>query len=123
MFTRTITAETTDEQILAPIKRAKQALLDFVTEEIDGEYLKGDQMVQKAQAVQVAEAVAHVSMRYAQVVRDENVTNEKKMTFLIRLLTENPDDQWSGRKNDSKRAANDAVREWARDQFDAIERD
>jgi hypothetical protein len=122
MWNRTITTETTDEQILAPIKTAKQALLDFVTAEVDGEYLKGDQMVALAQNVMTAEAVANVAMRYAQVVRAE-ATTLRKMEFLVGLLTRGADDTWSGRKNDSARSAHDAVRSFVEDQVDALKHD
>lgn len=41
--------------------------------------------------------------------------------YLVQRLTENPDDTWSGRGNDARRAYNDGVRAAARSAHDAMQ--
>lgn len=114
-----ITAQTTDEQIIATITDAKQALLDFVTEQVDSEYLQGERMVALAQNVVSAEAVATVALRYMDFLRNDG-TDMQKMTYLMGVLTRGADDTWSGRTGDSKRLAHDAVKSFVEKQFDVI---
>lgn len=114
-----ITAETTDEQILATIKSAQATLLEDVTEAMGSEYQMGDRLVQMAQNVMSAEAVASVALQYRDVLKGD-YSDEARLKFLLSHLTQGPDDTWSGRKNDSKRSANDAVRAFVSEQFDNI---
>ena len=118
-MTRRITAETTDEQILSGIVSAKQELLEFVTAEIDSEYLKGDRMVGLAQNVYSQEAVATVAMTYRNMLQN-GADVQKRTQYLLSVLTRGADDTWSGRQNDSKRSAFDAVRSFVDAQFDEI---
>ncbi len=118
-MTLRIQATTTDEQILSGVVHAKQALLEFVTEEISSEYLKGDKMVALAQNVMSQEAVAVVAMRYREMVQNE-ASPLKRMTYLMSVMTRGADDTWSGRTGDSKRLAHDAVSSFVDAQVDII---
>ena len=105
---RQITAETTDEQIMAPVKQAQAALLEVVTEAATSEYQRGEALVKSAQVVYNAEIVASAAFGYRDVVRNTS-DPMKAMEYLMRLAVRGADDNWSGRGNDSKRSAHDEV--------------
>ena len=51
-----ITAKTTDEQILAPVERAKRALLDSTAQALGEEIMRGEKLVELAQSVHLSTA-------------------------------------------------------------------
>lgn len=108
-----ITASTTDEQITAQIDNAKQALARAVADRT----LDGESMLRKAQYVVNAEALARAQYTYRNVLRNNP---ERRVEYLFDLLARGADDAWSGRGNDSRRAAADEVRKWADQQFGEI---
>lgn len=111
-----ITAETTNEQILAPIQAAKDALVQAATEAQSSEYLRGKDLVSAAQRVRNAEELATAQMLY----RDHLKGAPEKAPFILFNLVSRVDDRWSGRGNDSTRAAHDVVVEWATNAMDDI---
>lgn len=120
MMNKMITAETTDEQIMAPVLAARKSLQDVLNEQKDSEYLLGERMVRAAQAVRDAEAVSAAAFSFRNVVAKKGDDNLILTQSLMGLLVRGADDTWSGRGNDSNRSAHDAVRRFAEDQFDHI---
>lgn len=114
-----ITRETTDTEIMAPVEAAKQSLLEAASSATYSEEMRGTRLVGLAQNVASAEAVAHVAFQYRSVVTKQP-GDKARMGFLMDLLGRGADDAGTGRKNDSARSSNDAVRAWAMEQFDAI---
>jgi hypothetical protein len=115
-----ITATTTQQSILAQVETAKTDLWLFVRNITTGSeqsLMRGEELVKKAQRVRDAEALAHVQLAYLQTCR---LAPEERINFLIRTLSREPEDTWSGRGNDSVRSANDAVRTWAASQVDDV---
>jgi len=114
-----ITAQTTDEQILAPVVKAKNDLLEMATEFAGSEFQGGERLVGAAQNVRSAEAVCQVAFEYRNVLR--NTSDPQKATeYLVSVLCRGSDDTWSGRGNDSRRSANDAVRAFVTEMFDNL---
>ena len=109
----TITAETTDEQIIAPLMDAKKRLAEFATAQVGSEYFEGERLVGAAQTVFTREALVSAQMQY----RDLLKTDASKVSLVTYLLdiSVRTDDTWSGRTNDARRSCSDAVRGWARD--------
>lgn len=110
---RKINENTTKEEIYAPVVAAKEALAIEASKALENDYVAGEYLVERAQAVRNAEALASAQMQYVRVL---NKKYESPQEFLFSLVTE-MDDKWSGRGNDSIRETYDAVREWARSQF------
>lgn len=106
---RTITAETTDEQISAPVESAKKGMLNSALEAQDSEFHFGERFLRAAQQVRNAEAVASAATLYRNTLRNTS-DKMKAMETLMGILSRGADDAWSGRENDSARAAHDAVR-------------
>ena len=115
-----ITADMTDEQILAPVQRAKATLASKATEAVTDDHMLGERLVAAAEDVAVAEAVASAALRYRNVLKSEGVTALALTQSLMGLLVRGADDSWSGRGNDLKRTMHDAVRKFAEDQFDHL---
>lgn len=111
LYNNRITAETTDGQILAPITAAKEAMVDKATEIVSDARMRGDELVNAAQMVRNAEALARVQMQYRNVCAHTDAPHVR-LNFLLGAAAKR-DDTWSGRGNDSTRAAQDAVTEWA----------
>lgn len=110
---RKITANTTKEEIFAPLEAAKEALAIEASKALESEYVAGEYLVQRAQQVRNAEALVRAQMSYVRVL---NQNDESAKDFLFDLVTE-MDDTWSGRGNDSIRESYDEVRKWARSEF------
>ena len=115
-----ITAETTEASIIASVINARRVLAEkaaeYAAESTDNPeefFLRGDSIVGYAQNVATAEALMAAQLRYLKVCQRKP---ENRLKVLFDLVSRGADDSWSGRRNDSKRAAFDAVRDWARDQ-------
>lgn len=104
-----VTADTSDEDILAPIKAAKMSLSTYVASRISDPNMCGEELVVRAQAVRNAEALASAQLAYSRTLQ----MGRDKLACLFDLVS-TTDDSWSGRGNDSRRAADDVVREWAK---------
>lgn len=108
---RTITANTTDDQILAAVHSAKKALVDFATECLGEDVMRGERLVALAQNVRTAEDLAHFQIQYRDICKAKP---ENRIFFLVNVVTRR-DDTWSGRQNDSRRSSMDAICAWASD--------
>lgn len=108
-----IDANTTDEKILANVVSTKAALVKIATEAVESEYLLGEKMVQAAQAVRNAEALACAQTTYRNICQKNPA---RRASFLFDSVIRT-DDTWSGRGNDSTRSAQDAVRQWVENQM------
>lgn len=106
-----ITADTTEGQIFGQIEEAKAALSRVVEKALTEDVLAGEKLVRAAQEVRNAEALAVVQFRYARLVAGGAATSGR-LKYLFDAGTHS-DDTWSGRGNDSTRAAQDVVRDWA----------
>lgn len=105
-----LTHETTEEQILEPVERAYNALRELGT--IDR--VSADRWLEAAHALWAAEAVSRVrreivSCLVANKDRPGGQATLAVRRLLIDILAEGPNDAWSGRKNDARRAAFEAV--------------
>lgn len=115
-----ITAETTDESIIAQIAYAKTRLQEGAAEAAATEHFMGEHLVSLAQNVYSAETLANAQMGYRNVCQN---APENRVFFLADLAAKGADDRWSGRNNDSNRAAHDAIIGWARDEIAALRRE
>ena len=106
-----ITAQTTDEQIFANLVAAKKTLAEFAAEQIGSDIVQGERLVALAQNVRTAEDLAGVQLQYRSVLANKP---ENAMAYLLSVVTRR-DDTWSGRQNDSRRSAMDAICAWAND--------
>lgn len=113
---RKITENTTKEEIFAPVVKAKEALAIEANKALENDYVVGDYLVQRAQAVRNAEALARAQMQYVWVLNEDA---DRAKDFLFGLVTE-MNDKWSGRGNDSIRESYDAILQWARSEFAAL---
>lgn len=120
IMSRYVTATTTDEALLAPVKSAKQTLAQKATDAVTDDFLLGDRLVVAAQAVMCAEAVASAAFTYRNMLANGADAGRRK-DYLFSLMRGGADDTWSGRSNDARRSAFDSVREWADRQYDAID--
>lgn len=107
----TITATTTDESILANVQHAKDRLAILAATAVEDEHFVGEQLVRAAQQVRNAEELARVQLQYRNVLRNKP---KNALPFLLDVLARGADDTWSGRDNESKRSAFDAVTSWVR---------
>lgn len=64
-----ITADTTDEEILAPIAQFRGYLAKAVEQASESDIMCGEILVEKAQAVHRAEVLASIGFRYREVLR------------------------------------------------------
>lgn len=100
-----LTRRTTDEELLALVAAARETLVEIATKGSDSHTL--------AQAVNaVAEMEGRVEVRALVVhaLRHEADEQQIRQSLLQRLL-QSPNDTWSGRTNDARRARMDGVRE------------
>lgn len=117
MTSNRITAETTNDQILEQIKVAQANLMEKALEASSSEFQMGKDLVHAAQAVRNAEALASAQIQYKSVLANKP---ENAVALLASLLGRGADDTWSGRDNDSARAAFDVVRQWTSNELDNI---
>lgn len=111
-----ITRNTTDAEIFAPVDRAREALAEGVKDEA----MRSDRLAGLLNALADAEGVARVRHSYRQALVGmldlghsfEDAVAYAKESAVGHLLS-GPDDTWSGRKNDVRRAFADGVREAA----------
>lgn len=106
-----LTKDTTEEQLIEPIKVAREALRKILdAEEPDSERMLGavhEIWAQEALARfrhEVVGCLQHYG-EYATQERDKALRN-----LFIAVLTRGADDEWSGRRNDARRVAFDIVR-------------
>jgi hypothetical protein len=116
---RQITAQTTDGVISQPVTLARQALVTFASESVEGLGMTGETLVEKAQAVMNAEAVAMAAYGYRNVLSNTSDPS-KAMEYLMSLLTKGADDTWSGRGNEARRSAHDQVVAFVRKMADNL---
>ena len=114
-----ITADTTTDQILAPIKAAKERLLVVATEAAGSGNPWGEDLVTVAQHVRNTEAIAPVQRQYRNMLRN-SATDVQRLVFLTEVLTSRNDTS-SGRGNDSVRSTTDAISHWVRSEIDRIQ--
>jgi len=117
---RNITAQTTEADIIAPVIAARQAMAEKAAEVAKASnenptefFLEGEALRGLAQNVVSAEALMSAQLRYLSVCKNKP---ENRLKVLFSIVGRGADDSWSGRGNDSKRSAFDAVRDWATDQ-------
>lgn len=111
-----ITRNTTDAEIFAPVDHAREALADGVKDEA----MRSDRLAGLLNALADAEGAARVRHSYRQALigmldrghSEEEAIEYAKESAVAHLLS-SPDDMWSGRKNDVRRAFSDGVREAA----------
>lgn len=110
-----ITAQTTDKQLRAGVASAKKALADAVLSSSDAVNHSVD-LAKLVNSLAAAEGRAYVRA----MIRDglaQWATPDAIKYGILRLALSNPDDTWSGRANDVRRAYADGVREEVRDQM------
>ena len=106
-----LTKDTTEEQLVEPVKAARESLRKLLDDETpDSERLLGavhEIWAQEALARFRYEVVGCLQGygEYATLERDKALRN----LFITRLAL-GADDTWSGRKNDARRVAFDAIR-------------
>lgn len=110
-----ITATTTEADIFKAVAYHREQLI------IQAADANVDRLVGLAQNVVSTQALANVQVQYLRLQQalfvdgiDEENANRRRLGFLMQVLTNSPDDEWSGRGNDSRRSANDAIRSWVR---------
>lgn len=114
-----ITKDSTIDQIMAPVFRARNELVQLAHQSMEAQMFLGPELVADAQKVRNLEALASVQIDYVRVMQTEPGDNARNR-FLMSVMTRGADDRWSGRENDSKRSAFDAVAKWVSEEFDAI---
>lgn len=105
-----LTKDTTEEQILEPVKAARQYLASLLEKEApDSEHL-----LNAVHAIWAAEALARARYEIVgclQSFAGDSIQRDTALRNLfIAILSRGADDSWSGRKNDARRVAFDAVR-------------
>ena len=112
-----ITAETTDEQIIAPIEAARQALIKQCE---DAQHTDAVTLQRYLNNVAAAEGAAQARYEYRSVLAfdQESKSDEDRHTqaaqHITGLLLNSTDDTVSGRTNDVRRAKHDGFREEVR---------
>lgn len=112
MFTK-ITRNTTDAEIFGPVDRARQLL----AEEVKDETMRADRLAEYLNALAKAEGAARAQHTFRQALigmLDLGHSDEDAIAYakeaMTGLLLDGPDDTWSGRKNDVRRAFHDGLR-------------
>lgn len=112
-----ITTTTTEAEIMRPVEIAKQqvkSIADLAS--LNHEVLNAEAMVDAAQNAFNAETLAMAQISFQRTLRNPDINIEGILKTLFQMATKT-DDGWSGRKNDSRRSAQDAVRDWADSQI------
>lgn len=108
-----VTRDTTDEEILAPVDRARDTLAEAVSKHRYNSDILAGGLVAMAEAE--GEARARHTYREALVgMLDLDHSEEDAIAYakeaMTNLLMADPNDTWSGRKNDVRRAHLDGLR-------------
>lgn len=125
-----ITAETLESEIMKASRRARATLaekaVEYATESATPEgndqfsgnfYLRGEELRGLAQNVYTAETLMQAQLRYLRVCR---TAPNDRLEELFDIAVGGAADTFSGRSNDSRRSAFDAVRSWATDQASRV---
>lgn len=107
---QTITAETTNEQIVEKLFVAKRAMFEFATTEMESAYANGARFVSMAQNVRSTQALVEAQIGFRDVLAGNKP--EAAVYYLLEICARS-EDRSSGRDNDSIRACQDAIRGWA----------
>lgn len=105
----TVLATATEHDLMEPVRRHRERLVTAATE---GQ--AADELATIVEAITRAEAVAKVRYTVGQMLANGSASNDIEGYLTDRLIA-GADDSWSGRGNDLKRAAFDAVRDEIRD--------
>lgn len=115
-----LSATTTEAELLAPVAAARERLARSATAHMtpSGQV---ESLTDQVNDVWAEEALSRVRHEIVQCLKHhEESTPEARSAAVCRLfvaiLSRSADDQWSGRKNDGRRAAGDAVRKEIADQ-------
>ena len=111
-----IDTNTTESEILEQVAQAKQALIKFATEAAASDSVQGERLVNFAQGVASAEALASVQIQYLNAIKRD----PSSAVFVLAEFALQNDDTSSGRQNDSRRASHDTVAAWVREELLAI---
>ena len=114
-----VTRSTTDEQINAGVEYSRKVLAERAARAVSSQFIEGEDMVRLAQEVWNAEALRTAQLRYRHVCQHTDST-----LALMRCLFDIVATSITGLSlsNDSRRAAQDVVREWAKVQMDHVAR-
>lgn len=127
----TITAKTTEEAIMRNVVFALGNLADEAADAQENpSRLGGEALVRAAQEVRNAQALATAQLRYlnlllrlAEIAKSGEphpLAIQYRMDLLFTTISSGADDTWSGRMNDSSRAAYDVVRDWACSEMNSV---
>lgn len=114
--TMRITRDTTDEEIYAPVNRTRETIAKSAGEDQHNSEILAGGVVAMAEAEGVARA--QYTFRLALVgMLDQGHSEEDAIAYakeaVTGLLLATPNDTWSGRRNDARRAFADGLREAA----------
>ena len=125
-----ITAQTTEAQILQNVEDAKATLVTAAKKAALSSNIAGEALVRAAQEVRNAEAVATQQIRYLRMLQRQAKLAENgepdpfevehQKDYLFDMISCGADDTWSGRMNDSARAAHEAVLVWVQRQMEEV---
>lgn len=111
-----VLATATEDDLMVPVNRHRERLVTAATE---GQ--SADELATIVEAITRAEAVARLRYSVGRMLANGSNTNEIEAYLTDRLIA-GADDTFSGRGNDLKRAAFDAVRDEVRDLLYPIRR-
>lgn len=118
-----LTTATTEADLMVPVRHARAALASKAVwvGETEDDVTPSETLLGLIHAVFEAEAVARVRHDIVQcLIGIEGQSPEYRaqaiLSLFARLLANGADDQWSGRRNDARRSAFDAVRQEINDQ-------
>lgn len=120
-----ITKNTTEAELLVPVERARQRLSDLATKPLEGYPTPVETLTDAMHDVWRTEAVARFQWQVVSLLQqygDVALERDRALTKLfVRTLSSPTGDTYSGRKNDARRCADDAVRAWISDvQFSLV---
>lgn len=113
-----ITPATTDEQLNEPVIHATKAIVEFLSAHpASGSFY--DELAGLVNGVAKAEGRRFVRSELRNAA-SHDATEEQIKDHLFALVTYSPDDEWSGRRNDARRAFRDGVREEAKTMYSKV---
>lgn len=113
---RHLTAETTDEFLLEPVESRRAALAARIAEGVQAESLASG-----VNAIAEAEGMAFIAGQFVRMLKHDKTRAEATASCVSHVIGVGPDDTWSGRTNDARRAHFDGMRKMASELADAIE--
>lgn len=103
-----ITKDTTDEDLLATVRLSKENLRQKLDEERRDKW-DAERLAKEVNGLAENEGRLFVRVQYRNALA-QDASPEAIRRHLTKLVLNHPDDEWSGRSNDVRRAKADGVR-------------